>query len=480
MSAHDIRSAERPAPDRLLTEIADYVLEVRRRERRGSAHRALLPHGHARLRHSRARFPRVHEAARARRARRGACARRARARHALRARSGRGGVQHRRDDPLARLQRHVARGRVGPSVGQSRRDSRRRRLLEPPRRSPHDGRRADGDDPGARDPGRARAESQLQPRRPRSRLARAHREHGGRDAAPRRQPRRDRERRLERVARRRRAANVSARAEHGLAQELGGRRRDEPRRAACALRARRRDGLSVRAVREGLGLSGRAVQGPHDRARARLGLVRHGERAVQDLVPGRVPRADGRRSGAEAAPDRRAAHRGHRAHHDRDAGARRAHHRQDGPARESGRSRSLPAVHGRRAAAARPADGRGLRGRRRARSAHRRVAGEDDRHGERGVQPRLPRPAEARDRQRGAGVVRATARIPSAWPSTIPIGHRRRREEGIPQLVAKFERNLATLFGAKQRAAIAAACADQARFEALPVEDFMALWVPQQ
>ena len=35
-----------------------------------------------------------------------------------------------------------------------------------------------------------------------------------------------------------------------------------------------------------------------------------------------------------------------------------------------------------------------------------------------------------------------------------PIGHRRRRDEGIPQLVAKFERNLATLFGAKQRAAI--------------------------
>ena len=26
MSAHDIRSAERPAPDKLLTEIADYVL----------------------------------------------------------------------------------------------------------------------------------------------------------------------------------------------------------------------------------------------------------------------------------------------------------------------------------------------------------------------------------------------------------------------------------------------------------------------
>jgi 2-methylcitrate dehydratase len=59
-----------------------------------------------------------------------------------------------------------------------------------------------------------------------------------------------------------------------------------------------------------------------------------------------------------------------------------------------------------------------------------------------------------------------------------PIGHRRRREEGIPQLVAKFERNLATRFDAKQVAAITTACAEQARLEALPVEDFMALWVP--
>jgi 2-methylcitrate dehydratase len=59
-----------------------------------------------------------------------------------------------------------------------------------------------------------------------------------------------------------------------------------------------------------------------------------------------------------------------------------------------------------------------------------------------------------------------------------PIGHRRRRAEGIPQLVAKFERNLATLFAAKQLAAITAACSDQARLEAFRVEDFLALWVP--
>jgi 2-methylcitrate dehydratase len=59
-----------------------------------------------------------------------------------------------------------------------------------------------------------------------------------------------------------------------------------------------------------------------------------------------------------------------------------------------------------------------------------------------------------------------------------PLGHRRRRDEGIPQLVAKFERNLSTLFAAKQLAAITSACADQVGLEALRVEDFMALWVP--
>ncbi len=47
----------------------------------------------------------------------------------------------------------------------------------------------------------------------------------------------------------------------GIAQELGGRRRDEPRGAARADREDRRDGLSVGADREDLGLLRRAVQG---------------------------------------------------------------------------------------------------------------------------------------------------------------------------------------------------------------------------
>jgi 2-methylcitrate dehydratase len=58
-----------------------------------------------------------------------------------------------------------------------------------------------------------------------------------------------------------------------------------------------------------------------------------------------------------------------------------------------------------------------------------------------------------------------------------PIGHRRRREEGIPKLVEKFERNLATRFAPAERERILGACADQARLEAMSVPDFMALWV---
>jgi len=58
-----------------------------------------------------------------------------------------------------------------------------------------------------------------------------------------------------------------------------------------------------------------------------------------------------------------------------------------------------------------------------------------------------------------------------------PIGHRRRREEGIPKLLDKFRASLATRFDAAQSARIEAACMDQAALEALPVQDFMALWV---
>jgi 2-methylcitrate dehydratase len=58
-----------------------------------------------------------------------------------------------------------------------------------------------------------------------------------------------------------------------------------------------------------------------------------------------------------------------------------------------------------------------------------------------------------------------------------PIGHRRRREEGLPRLVEKFGHNLATRYSPEQRARIEAACAEQSALEAMPVHEFMDLWV---
>lgn len=58
-----------------------------------------------------------------------------------------------------------------------------------------------------------------------------------------------------------------------------------------------------------------------------------------------------------------------------------------------------------------------------------------------------------------------------------PIGHRRRRDEGIPELVKKFEKALATRFAPRQAQRIEAACGDQNRLEAMPVNEFMDLWM---
>lgn len=57
-----------------------------------------------------------------------------------------------------------------------------------------------------------------------------------------------------------------------------------------------------------------------------------------------------------------------------------------------------------------------------------------------------------------------------------PIGHRRRREEGIPKLIEKFNDALATRFAPRQTRRIASACAEQARLEAMPVHEFVDLW----
>ncbi len=57
-----------------------------------------------------------------------------------------------------------------------------------------------------------------------------------------------------------------------------------------------------------------------------------------------------------------------------------------------------------------------------------------------------------------------------------PIGHRRRRKDGIPLLEAKFKTNLARRFAGKQQAAILDLCADQRRLENTPVNEFVDLF----
>ncbi|MGD8976480.1 MAG: bifunctional 2-methylcitrate dehydratase/aconitate hydratase [Gammaproteobacteria bacterium] len=58
-----------------------------------------------------------------------------------------------------------------------------------------------------------------------------------------------------------------------------------------------------------------------------------------------------------------------------------------------------------------------------------------------------------------------------------PIGHRRRRDEGIPVLIGKFERSLEGKLSGEQFTALREICADQERLEAMPVDEFVALLV---
>ncbi|MCY1358386.1 2-methylcitrate dehydratase [compost metagenome] len=58
-----------------------------------------------------------------------------------------------------------------------------------------------------------------------------------------------------------------------------------------------------------------------------------------------------------------------------------------------------------------------------------------------------------------------------------PLGHRRRRQEGIPLLEDKFRVNLATRFAPQRCTQLFELCKDQARLEATPVQGFMELLV---
>jgi 2-methylcitrate dehydratase len=58
-----------------------------------------------------------------------------------------------------------------------------------------------------------------------------------------------------------------------------------------------------------------------------------------------------------------------------------------------------------------------------------------------------------------------------------PIGHRVRRKEGIPLLMEKFRQNLSRRFSALVQQKIVDASSDQAALEAMPVQDYVGLYV---
>jgi 2-methylcitrate dehydratase len=58
-----------------------------------------------------------------------------------------------------------------------------------------------------------------------------------------------------------------------------------------------------------------------------------------------------------------------------------------------------------------------------------------------------------------------------------PIGHKRRRKEGMPVLVEKFRTNLARRFPAKQQARILDLCLDAKKLQNTPVNEFVDLFV---
>jgi 2-methylcitrate dehydratase len=58
-----------------------------------------------------------------------------------------------------------------------------------------------------------------------------------------------------------------------------------------------------------------------------------------------------------------------------------------------------------------------------------------------------------------------------------PIGHRRRRDEGIPELIKKFRKNLSRRFDEERQKRILEVCLDHERLTSMPVNEFMEMLI---
>ncbi len=70
-----------------------------------------------------------------------------------------------------------------------------------------------------------------------------------------------------------------------------------------------------------------------------------------------------------------------------------------------------------------------------------------------------------------------TAHDLKKWWWSTPIGHARRRQDGIPKLVDKFKINLARQFPTRQQQRILEVSLDRTRLEQMPVNEYLDLYV---
>lgn len=84
------------------------------------------------------------------------------------------------------------------------------------------------------------------------------------------------------------------------------------------------------------------------------------------------------------------------------------------------------------------------------------------------------------DKRSIANAVTVTLNDGTVWEEIVveyPIGHKRRRKEGIPLLEAKFRTNLNRRFPKKQQKAIFDLSLDQQALEATPVHEYVDMYV---
>ncbi len=87
------------------------------------------------------------------------------------------------------------------------------------------------------------------------------------------------------------------------------------------------------------------------------------------------------------------------------------------------------------------------------------------------------------DKRSIANALTVTLRDGTALPEIVveyPIGHKRRRADGIPLLIAKFKTNLARRFGETQQQAILDASLEQTKLEAMRVDAYVDLYVAKE